>query len=70
MDELYACAHVEIKDPGTSGLPALSVLPEVEKENVNCQARRVMVLPQKKKKEKKEDQKIIGIASNNFESVF
>ncbi len=53
MDELYACALVEIKDPGTSGLPALSVLPEVEKENVNCQARRVMVLPQKKKKEKK-----------------
>ena len=53
MDELYACAHVEIKDPGTSGLPALSALPEVEKENVNCQARRVMVLPQKKKMKKK-----------------
>ena len=53
MSELYACAHVEIKDPGTSGLPALSALPEVEKGNVNCQARRVMVLPQKKKKEKK-----------------
>jgi len=50
MDELYACAYVEIKDPGTSGLPAHSVLPEVEKENVNCQARRLMVLPQKKKK--------------------
>ena len=53
MEELYACAHVEIKDPGTSGLPALSVLPEVQKGAVNCQARRVMVLPQKKKKEKK-----------------
>ena len=53
IDELYACAHIDIKDPGTSGLPTLSVLPEVEKGNVNCQARRVMVLPQKKKKEKK-----------------
>jgi parvulin-like peptidyl-prolyl isomerase len=53
LDELLAGAPVAIKDPGTSGLPALSVLPEVEKENVNCQARRVMVLPQKKKKEKK-----------------
>jgi hypothetical protein len=53
MDELYVCAHIEIMDPGTSGLPALSALPEVEKENVNCLARRVMVLPQKKKKEKK-----------------
>jgi parvulin-like peptidyl-prolyl isomerase len=53
MSELYACAHVEIKDPGTSGLPALSALPEVEKGNVNCQARRVMVLPQKKKKGEK-----------------
>ena len=53
MNELYACANVEIKDPGTSGLPDLSSLPEVEKENINCQARRVMVLPKKKKKEKK-----------------
>ena len=53
MDELYACAHIEIMAPGTSGLPALSALPEVEKGNVNCQARRVMVLPQKKKKGKK-----------------
>ena len=69
MDELYACAHVEIRDPGTSGLPTLSELPEVEKETINCQARRVMVLPQKKKEKGKEDQKIIEIASNNFESV-
>ena len=53
MNGLYACDHVEIKDPGTSGLPALSALPEVEKGNVNCQARRVMVLPQKKKKGEK-----------------
>ena len=31
----------------------ISSLPEIEKENVNCQARRIMVLPQKKKKGKK-----------------
>ena len=57
MDELYACANIEIKEPGTSGLPTLSSLPKAEKGNVNCQARRVMVLPQKKKKEKKEKQR-------------
>ena len=54
MDELYACANVEIKDVGTSGLPNISSLPKVERENVNCQSRRVMLLPEKKKKKKKE----------------
>ncbi len=53
MNEMYACAHIEIKDPGSSGLPGALALPEVELENVNCQARRVMVIPQKKKKKKK-----------------
>ena len=52
MDELFACANIEIKDPENSGLPASSSLPVVEKENINCQARRMMVLPQKKKKKK------------------
>lgn len=53
MNEMYACANIEIKDPGSSGLPGALSLPEVELENVNCQARRVMVIPQKKKKKKK-----------------
>ena len=53
MSELYACANIEIKDPGASGLPDVLPLPEVKAENVNCQARRVMVIPQKKKKNKK-----------------
>ena len=52
MDELFACANIEIKDPENSGLPASSSLPVVEKDNINCQARRMMVLPQKKKKKK------------------
>ena len=52
MDELFACANIEIIDPGNSGLPASSSLPVVDKENINCQARRMMVLPQKKKKKK------------------
>ena len=53
MNELYACANIEIKDPGASGLPDALSLPEVKAENVNCQARRFMVIPQKKKKNKK-----------------
>ena len=53
MSELYACANIEIKDPGASGLPDALSLPEVKAENVNCQARRFMVIPQKKKKNKK-----------------
>ena len=53
MSELYACANIEIKDPGASGLPDTLSLPEVKAENVNCQARRFMVIPQKKKKNKK-----------------
>ena len=53
MNELYACANIEIKDPGASGLPDALSLPEVKAENVNCQARRLMVIPQKKKKNKK-----------------
>tara|TARA_B100000579_G_scaffold430246_1_gene443303 strand:+ start:185 stop:1255 length:1071 start_codon:yes stop_codon:yes gene_type:complete len=53
MSELYACADVEIKDPGDSGLPNVLPSPEVKVENVNCQARRLMVIPQKKKKNKK-----------------
>ena len=53
LNELYACANIEIKDPGSSGLPDILPLPEVNVENVNCQARRLMVIPQKKKKNKK-----------------
>ena len=53
MSELYACANIEIKDPGVSGLPEALSLPAVKAENVNCQARRIMVLPQKKTKNKK-----------------
>ena len=53
MSELYACANIEIKDPGASGLPDDLSLPEVKAKNVNCQARRFMVIPQKKKKNKK-----------------
>ena len=53
MNELYACANIQIKDPGASGLPDALSLPEVKAENVNCQARRLMVIPQKKKKNKK-----------------
>ena len=53
MSELYACANIEIKDPGASGLPAALSLPEVKAENVNCQARRFMVIPQKIKKNNK-----------------
>ena len=57
MNELYACANIEIKDPGTSGLPDVVPLPEVNAENVNCQARRLMVIPQKKKKNKKRSER-------------
>ena len=53
ISELYACANIEIKNPGVSGLPGVLPLPEVKAENVNCQARRLMVIPQKKKKNKK-----------------
>ena len=52
ISELYACANIEIKNPGVSGLPKVLPLPEVKAENVNCQARRLMVIPQKKKKNK------------------
>ena len=52
MDELFACANIEIKDPENSGLPESASLPVVKKDNINCQARRMMVLPQKKKKKK------------------
>lgn len=52
MDELFACANIEMIDPANSGLPASSSLPVVDKEDINCQARRMMVLPQKKKKKK------------------
>jgi hypothetical protein len=57
MDELFACANIEVKDPGNSDLPTAKFLPVVEKKNINCQARRIMVLPQKKKKEKKRQNK-------------
>ena len=53
MSELYACANIEINDPGASGLPDAVALPDGKAENVNCQARRFMVIPQKKKKNKK-----------------
>ena len=53
MEELYACADIEIKDPGNSGLPDALSLPQANSENVNCEARRLMVIPQKKKKNKK-----------------
>jgi len=53
LSELYVCANIEIKNPGVSGLPEVLPLPEVKIENVNCQARRLMVIPQKKKKNKK-----------------
>ena len=53
INELFACANIEIKDPGASGLPDALLLPEVKTENINCQARRLMVIPQKKKKDKK-----------------
>jgi len=52
MDELFACANIEIKDPESSRLPTSTSLPVVDKENINCQARRRMVLPQKKEKKK------------------
>jgi parvulin-like peptidyl-prolyl isomerase len=52
MDELFACANIEMKDPESSGLPTSTALPVVVKENINCQARRMMVLPQKKVKKK------------------
>ena len=55
MDELFACANIEIKDPESSGLPVSTSLPVVDKENINCRARRMMILPQKK--EKKKDKK-------------
>ena len=57
MDELFACANIEVKDPEKSGLPTSTSLPVVKKKNVNCQARRIMVLPQKKKKKKKRREK-------------
>ena len=57
MDELFACANIEVKDPGNSDLPTAKFLPVVEKKNINCQARRIMVLPQKKKKGKKRQNK-------------
>ena len=53
LNELYACANIELIDPGASGLPDALSLPEVKVEKVNCQARRFMVIPQKKKKDKK-----------------
>ena len=53
ISELYACANIEIKDPGDSGLPDVLPSSEVKTEDVNCQARRLMVIPQKKKKNKK-----------------
>lgn len=52
MDDLLACANIKIKDPGISGLPSLDFLPTLEKRKINCQDRRIMVLPQKKKKNK------------------
>jgi hypothetical protein len=52
MDELFACANIEIKDPESSGLPVSTSLPVVDKENINCRARRMMILPQKKEKKK------------------
>ena len=52
MDELFACANIEIKDPGKSGLPVSTALPLVDKLNINCQTRRMMVLTKKKEKKK------------------
>ena len=52
MDELLACANIDIKDPESSGLPTSTFLPVMNKEYINCHARRIMVLPKKKEKKK------------------
>ena len=36
MDELYACAHVEIKDPGTSRLPPLQHCLKLKKKTLTA----------------------------------
>ena len=50
MDDLYTCANIILKDPGESALPNSGFLPEVKNNQVNCQNRRVMILPKKKEK--------------------
>ena len=55
MDDLYNCANIILKDPGESTLPSSAFLPEIKNNQVNCQNRRVMILP--KKKEKKAPQR-------------
>ena len=50
MDDLYTCANIIVKDPGDSDLPKSIFLPDVKKNQVNCQVRRVMILPKKKVK--------------------
>ena len=48
MDELYACADIEIKDNAGEGLPSFNALPPQNIKNINCLARRAMILPKKK----------------------
>ena len=50
MDDLYFCADIEIKGTNSSELPNSEFLPVVEKNNVNCQNKRSMILPKKKEK--------------------
>ena len=50
MDELYNCANIIIKDPEDIDLPKSDFLPEVKNNQVNCQDRRIMILPKKKEK--------------------
>ena len=52
MNELLACADIELKEPGKSGLPNTAALPDVKTKELNCHARRVMILPKKKEKKK------------------
>ena len=50
MNELYSCANIIIKDPGKTKLPTSDYLPNAEKIKVNCQDKRIMILPKKKEK--------------------
>ena len=50
MDDLYSCANIIVKDPGDSELPKSIFLPDVKNNQVNCQVRRIMILPKKKEK--------------------
>ena len=52
LNDLLACANIEIIDPGNSGLPNSNYLPVAKKGKINCLDRRTMILPQKEKKKK------------------